>query len=798
MSRVVHTAVLIGIIAFHSSATASAVAEVIRFKNITDAPDFSRLPSFYTSDADYDAFVNEWFIRHLSVDERGVYYGSPVCLGMVDHMWVIDWDAWMLPWIDRSAMGKARQNGSDCDVILTTIRDCTVDKYGYVFGARLCPEPNNSLGGYKPTFGWPWPKYNRNTLVTRPTGWEFNDPGDGFRDEWIARDIDLAPGYVNYCLEGTITGPKPELISPKFDVDSFQVPIVEIDIAFRGDSREHLDQLINGLELYWTTDRSPRFSQERMVSVDFSVLPPRDFPEDYARIASEKEVRYPLYFPMYLHPEWGRGGHRITRLKIVPCGAGAEGVAISLNYVRATYDVRLMTSNATLINSAFRFYMWSGDVEFLKAVMPKLRRAILFLNEHMQGRKEHLVCGDWMVGKDGLGGDNVGHGLIGSYWDLLPSGRFDINSSCYYYYALEAMAELERVVRKRGISVPDVTVVGPDNSTIIPYRESPESLERLAQLVKRKIETTFWLADKQRFCRNIDINGNRHDYGFLHHNLEALLFGVGTDDQRRAIVSWVNGSRIIESDTSKGKDIYRWRFGPRFSTVQNENYYFWPWIHDRKNYPQAAGNYVFGQQYQNGGAAPFTGLFDLMARCSTGDQAEIDRAYERTLEIKQWFLDVKSAGGEGREFYRKYYQGHPERGILQSPNPGGLGLDREFLSDASLGTVFLLYAFLGVDSTEDGVIDIRPAVPTKLEKIGVKNVFYRGNYLTIEAGRNYVSLVGSKIVDGNNLMVRVLFRNAGKHAKVFLDGQEYKNVMCLRDGSVVVVSSLSPVRIEIR
>jgi len=792
---VVVAAFLVGI---PGSAAASAAAEPIRIRNITDQPDFSRLPYFYTSNSDYDAFVNEWFIRHLSVDERGVYYGSAVCLGTVDHMWVIDWDAWMLPWIDRGAMGKARQMGSDVDVILTTIRDCTVDKYGYAFGARLCPEPNNSLGGYKPTFGWPWPKYNRNTLVDPPTGWEFNDQNDGALAEWIARDIDLAPRYINHCLEGKITGSKPELVSPKFEVDVFQVPIVEVDIAFRDNSPTRIRELINGFKLYWCTDRSPRFSEDRMVTVDFSVLPPRDYPEDYARIASEHEVRYPMFFPMYLHPEWGREGKRITRLKIVPCGPGAEEVTISINYVRATYDVRLMTSNATLINSAFRFYMWSGDDEFLKAVMPKLRRAILFLNEHMQGRTQHLVCSDWMVGKDGLGGDNVGHGLIGSYWDLLPSGRFDIDSSCYYYYALKSMAELERVVRKKHIAVPSVSVIGPDNASVIHYKETPESLNRLAALVKKKIESVFWIDDKQRFCRNIDVNGNRYDYGFLHHNLEALFFGLGSDTQRWAIVSWVNGSRIIQGDTSTGSDIYRWRFGPRFSTVHNENYYFWPWIHDRRNYPQASGNYVFGQQYQNGGAAPFTSLFDLVARCSTSDQREIDKAFERTLEIRQWFLDVKSAGGEGRDFYRKYYAGHPERGILQSPSPGGLGLDREFLSDASLGTVFLLYAFLGVDAEEDGIIDVKPAIPSQLQKIGVRNVFYRGNYLTIEAGRYYVSLVGSKITNSSGLKLRVQFRNLGGRKNVFLNGKRYDHVIRDKSGFITVITDLAPVRIEVR
>ncbi|MDH7603213.1 MAG: hypothetical protein QHI38_13830, partial [Armatimonadota bacterium] len=232
--------------------------------------------------------------------------------------------------------------------------------------------------------------------------------------------------------------------------------------------------------------------------------------------------------------------------------------------------------------------------------------------------------------------------------------------------------------------------------------------------------------------------------------------------------------------------------------VQNENYYFWPWIHDRRNYPQAAPNYVFGRQYQNGGAAPFTGLFDLIARCSTGDQHEIDLAFQRTLEIKDWFADVKAAGGEGRDFYRRYYEGHPERGVLQSPNPGGLGLDREFLSDASLGTVFILYAFLGVDATEDGVLDIRPAVPTALHKVGVRNVFYRGNYLTIESGRNYVSLAQSRVSNANGLKVRVLFRRAVGAKKVFIDGKECSSFVRARDGSVTVVVDLAPVRIELR
>ncbi|MFQ3549230.1 MAG: hypothetical protein SNJ70_05720 [Armatimonadota bacterium] len=49
------------------------------------------------------------------------------------------------------------------------------------------------------------------------------------------------------------------------------------------------------------------------------------------------------------------------------------------------------------------------------------------------------------------------------------------------------------------------------------------------------------MEDKQRFCRNIDINGNKHDYGWLQFNLHVLAFGIGTDKQRKAVVSWLNG-----------------------------------------------------------------------------------------------------------------------------------------------------------------------------------------------------------------------------------------------------------------
>jgi hypothetical protein len=778
---------------------------VVNIKNLSEKPDFARLPKFYTSDPAYDQFANEWFMRHLTVDDSGVYSGG-VKLGILDVLWVIEWDWWTLPWIDRGAMGSLRQGGSQADAILTSLLNCTIDKYGHVFGAKLWYEPKDAIGGWVPVYGWPWPKYNRNYTTPLPTGWEFNTPADGQRDLWTSQDVKLEPGYVDHSLVGAIDGPKPELISPKFDCDAFQIPIIELDIAYKGAGA---DKLINGLKLFWTTDKSPDWSDDKSVDVGFSVLPPNDFPDDYAGHVSDQQARYSLFFPMYLHPAWGRGGTRITRLRIAPTGRDAQGVTVSVNYIRASYDVSLTTTNATLINAAYKFYMWDGPCyasgqasrsiargdDFLTAIMPRLRRSMLFMNEHMRGKAEGLIKLDWFVGKDGIGNE-CGRGVYGSYWDLLPGGLYDLDSNVNYVYALKAMAELERVVKKRGIHVPDVSVIGPDNKTVIRYKETPESLTKLAARVKKNIETRFWNPETGRFGRNIDVNGKLYDYGWLQHNLFALAMGIGTKAQRDSIVSWVNGSRIVNGDTSTGADIYHWRFGPRISTKRNEDYYYWAWPHDRKNEP---GNVQFdwGNQMQDGGAVPFTSCYDLMARCSTGRQSEIDKAYDRTLEIKAWYDDVKSAGGTGPEFYRKYYDGHPERGRQQSPNPGGLGLDHEFLSDSSLGTEFLFHAFLGIDSTEDGIIDIAPKVPSQLDKLGCENVYYRGNHLKIEAGRGYVSLEGSTIPNPAGLKARVTLRNVPPGA-VITGGKPSDRVRRNADGTVTLITDLRAARFAVK
>lgn len=792
---------LAGLIACQSAIAVLQTGEpkktpIFFLENAETDPKYENLPEFYSSNADYDEFLNEYYRLHLSVDEKGVYWKPYPVSGAINMLWCVEWDSLFFPWVDRGAMGLVRQNGDNKDVALSTLSEVVVDKYGYVWGANLEPDPKNIVEGHRPKFNWPWPNYRNNSTVEVKTGWEFNSPDEQLMGKYETADFLMEPEPVDFSLKGTVTGPNPSVSMPKIDVEAFQVPIIEIDITYAHKNGQSMADLINGLEVWWTTKSHPRFSEARSVGVDFSVLPPSQFPNMYQPWLREKESRYYLVFPMHLHPEWGRGENRITGLKLVMGGGDAEKVDIGLNFFRATYDVRNGTFNSVLISGTHHFFMWTGNEKFLRHMMPRLRRSMLFLTHHLEGRKDHLLNLEWMVGHDGLGGDQDGHGMIGSYWDLLPVGQYDAETSMNYYEALKNMASLERAVRRRNIKVPPVNVVGPDNGKLIPYRETPESLEQLAEQVKKRFEKTFWMPDTERFCRNVDVNGKKHDYGFLHMNLHALSMGLGTESQRERIMQWVTGERIVEGDTSTGNDIYRWKFSPRTSTRRNESYYFWPWVQgmttSRKN-PDLAPRIEWGNQVQDGGAVPFTSYLDMLARTHGADQSAVDGAYERSLQIKEWFGWVKSAQGQGPQFYRSYYASNPA--ILQSPQPGGLGLDREFLSDGSLGTLFPLTAFLGIHAESDGVLTIAPAIPSALDKLGVKNVYYHGQHVQIEAGRNYVDIRGESFPE-QGLRAKVRMGPAGSNATVYVNGK-LENSQRIGD-FLWVTTDLEPGRIELR
>ena len=193
-------------------------------------------------------------MRHLSVDQSGVYWGRPVVGGRRPH---VDRRVGRVV-LCRGSTGARwgwRQNGSD-----PRYHPDHHDE-GRGGQVRLCvvggvqPEPNDqALGGLSHL------RLALAEVQPQHHGQRGRRAGNSTdHDRRCPHGVDRAgtsifePGYVDHSLVGRITGPHPEILSPKFDVDVFQVPIIELDIDLPNARGEDADRLVDGLKVYWTT-----------------------------------------------------------------------------------------------------------------------------------------------------------------------------------------------------------------------------------------------------------------------------------------------------------------------------------------------------------------------------------------------------------------------------------------------------------------------------------------------------------------------------------------------------------------
>ena len=252
----------------------------------------------------------------------------------------------------------------------------------------------------------------------------------------------------------------------------------------------------------------------------------------------------------------------------------------------------------------------------------------------------------------------------------------------------------------------------------VPTEDLPSSADDLAQLadaVKANAGKFFWNKGEGRFIGWQDIEGARHDYGFVFVNMEAIAYGFATPEQSRQIYDWLDGRRTVAGDTSQGADIYRWRFASRATTRRNTQDYVWPW--------SAPQSIPWGDQIQDGGAVLGFSYYDLMARIQTLGP---DDAWKRLRAILAWFREVQNEGG-----YRAYYA-KPGRGVLQGGGPpGGLGMDQEFLESVLVPQV-MLYGFLGFQPNADGYT-VSPRLPKDWPSLTVTGIHYHDQVFDVTA-----------------------------------------------------------------
>jgi hypothetical protein len=627
----------------------------------------THFPKFFSSNLKYDILLNDFFKRHfLASPGPGAYTGDQ------QTFWR-EWNALTTLWVDTSRNRvEGRDYNTDLKHFLMSIQ---MDQDGYVYTYPPASDYRNKLG-------WPFPDYTQSDGMTK--GWDWESSGRG-QDGWTIKGGGSAGIGENSLWNLIFTEPESYIQIDKLSIDSFQSPYIIITI---GSSHAGV------ASLEWTTDKSPSWSEDNRTEFIISSKVPVDF-----------------YLPVYQYPGWtGKiTGLRIKPLKTVP----QDGVEVSLDRVQCAYDTRHVVNNTSFILASWRYYLWTGDDDFLKANMPRIRAAAHYLRGQLKGDKEGMVVIPYW-GHDGTSGTSPkarpGYGLGSDYWDLLPMGHKSAYTNAYYVASLKAMADLEKAALLLNIKVN-------------PYGENADSFEKQAKIVAKKAGDFFWDTEKGRFIGCEDSTGKRHDYGFVYLNLEALYYGLGDSTRASSIFSWLDGARTIKGDTSTGKDIYRWSFAPRTTTVRNADWYFWGWK-DSKNIP-------WGGQVQDGGAVAYTSFYDIMNRIK---YTSPDDAYERLKTILDWYETVWDVGG-----YRNYYASQPSQGTLQGGGrPGGLGIDAEFVETALVPTTFL-YGFLGVSATAEGLM-IEPKMPKSLTSVGVKNLTYRGVELSIMANPGKITV----------------------------------------------------------
>jgi len=560
--------------------------------------------------------------------------------------------------------------------------------------------------------GWPFPvwtnaDYKADRVMGKTAGWHFQPldqvpgwVGDHLRQwQWKAvcgEDAIAAWKLENARSLGLVqnrwhleaTGQSPIIITPEgVEIDAFNAPYLQLRWKRTGSPPNHVLPYIE-----WLGENDSEFSPQRRVYFSLEKTP----------LSTDL---FHSIITMYQHPQW-KGKIKRIRISLAP---GESDVKFEIDSFFTVYDTRHTINNPIFILASCRYFDWTGDIDFLRLNINRMRTALRYQQRVMQGLKLNHIRNPW-PGHDGLPGFyndekgkitiNSGHGIGNNYWDILPFGWDDLYATNQYYAATLALADLEKAINNH----PDWDIPAGES------RFDPEQLRQHARQVKETANKLFWNTKTGRFIACIDKEGVRWDYGFTFVNLDAIWYQIASDKHARTIMDWITGKRIVKGDTSTGADIYHWRFGPRATTERNLKWYGQSWF-----LPQ---NIAWGMQVQDGGAVLGFSFYDLWARLKVLGP---DNAWNRLTEILQWEDEVHQAGG-----YRQYYQDPNHEGTMQGAGtPGGLGIDAEF-HESSLVPAIVTYGFMGLKVINGDTLYIDPQLPQAVPIMGVKNLLFHG------------------------------------------------------------------------
>jgi hypothetical protein len=224
----------------------------------------------------------------------------------------------------------------------------------------------------------------------------------------------------------------------------------------------------------------------------------------------------------------------------------APQAEIALHRIFTAADTRHQINNPVWLQGSTDYLNWTGDLNFLRSQIQRWRLAMRYAIDEFGIEKYKYANIPWPNhdGRPGIGYDENGkwyakhgHGMGGSYFDLIPFGGKDGWTTLLVHDVLRRMADLEERIQLH----PQWNIPGG------PMRLEPAYLKKLAAEVKANFQKVFWNPKTGRFIPGIDRDDKFYDYGFLYFNLEALYYGLASDEQAESVYAWIDGKRIVEA-----------------------------------------------------------------------------------------------------------------------------------------------------------------------------------------------------------------------------------------------------------
>lgn len=733
--------------------------------------------NFVSSDPGLDAFINEYAERHMrSNPSNSIHPGSLIGAGQTG--WK-DMESKVSGW-----WNVIPANGMTDNYMYNWIQNGRQDNQGYVW----C-DNGTELDSW--CLGWALPTYSDG-------GKAFSFSGSDDVKAWTvgetADDLTKDDSKFTKKYEG-INGNGYLAVQPKEGVDSITLtaeygivswatPFLRMGFSYAPAEGDDVEDLY----VYYQTSSDETWSEDKKVA--FS-----DYCLDGFEIGGNTVHKQGYFFPMYLQKKWSESRSRyITKLRL--SFKAKEGKKLSgkllIDYIASDYDDRQMQYPAFYITSAKNFLSYKRDKNLLAQALPKARAAMNFLL-NQGGGKDGLVSQGYFYGHSALGYQQKGTGIGSGYWDVIALPQVNLMMNTAYYNALGDMIYLEEMAKAMNLPEAEqsVTTVNANMDGTHTYTaETADSLYALRDAFPAKFQAEFWNEKTQRFhAGHYDNKGAEPmDHGYLTFNEQAVIAGLATPAQAKSIMQWINGDRNVNGDNSQGDDIYFFDCAPRANTQHIGTDFYWNYSSD------------FGKNVENGGSGVHLSYYDIVA------QSKVDnsRSFSRLKNIQSWYEKVKSAGGEGTQFYRAYYNNSAlnTKGInLQGGGTSGaLGLDWEFL-EAGLLFCAIPDAYFGLGTTAAGALTFKPNLPKGLDWWRMENLTYGGTFYDVSIGKYFFEISEVKPIAANGTVttdpIKVTMRVPGFDYELFVNDQKVEPALN-GDGTFTVTLPFASGRVEIK